>query len=57
MSAATDLMVTLAKIQAAQGAKRASMVAEARAKFGKVQWSSPALRNWARAAFNEGIKQ
>ena len=50
-------MIELAKIQQASGAKRAAMIAEARAKFGKVQWSSPALREWARAAFNEGIKQ
>ena len=57
MKSANELMIELAKIQQAQGAKRASMVAEARAKFGKVVWSSPKLREWARAAFNEGIKQ
>lgn len=56
MKYANDLMLTIAKIQQAQGAKRASMVAEARAKFGKVVWSSPGLREWARWSFSQGIK-
>lgn len=56
MSAATDLMLTIAKIQQSQGKQRAQMVVEERAKFGKVVWSSPALREWARWAFREGTK-
>lgn len=53
---ANELMIELAKIQQASGDKRASMVADARVTFGKVVWSSPALREWARWAFQQGIK-
>lgn len=56
-SASTELMVCIAQIQQATGSKRAQMIAEARAKFGKVVWSSPKLREWARWAFQTGVKQ
>ena len=56
MSAATELMIAIAKIQQAPSSKRPAMIAEARAKFGKVVWSSPKLREWGRWAFQQGIK-
>jgi hypothetical protein len=54
---ATDLMTTLAKIQNATGAKRTALIADARAKLGKVVWSNDEMARWAKAAFQTGIKQ
>lgn len=51
-----ELMIAIAKIQQAPQSKRAQMIAEAREAYREVQWSSPALRNWAIWAFKEGIK-
>ena len=53
---ASDLMIDLAKIQQARGAKRKSLLAEARKRWAGAEWSSPALRDWARAAWVEALK-
>jgi hypothetical protein len=57
MNGASDLMTTLARIQTAPQSKRTDLIAKARADVSKVQWSSPAMREWAVWAFNEGLKQ
>ncbi len=54
---ASDLMTTLARIQTAPQSKRTALIAKARADLSKVQWSSPAMREWAIWAWKEGIKQ
>ena len=57
MLSASDLMTTLARIQTAPQSKRTALIAKAKGDLSKVQWSSPALREWSIWAFNEGINQ
>ena len=57
MNGASDFMTTLARIQTAPQSKRTDLIAKARADVSKVQWSSPAMREWAVWAWKEGIKQ
>jgi hypothetical protein len=53
---ASDLMTILARIQTAPQSKRTDLIAKARGDLSKVQWSSPALREWAIWAWKEGIR-
>jgi hypothetical protein len=56
MKGASDLMTTLARIQTAPQSKRTALIAKAKGDLSKVQWSSPAMREWAVWAWKEGIR-
>ena len=56
MSAASNLMTDLARIQKAKGEKRAASLAAARAKWAGHVWSSDEMTRWARWAWIEGVR-
>ena len=56
MNGASELMTDLARIQNATGTERTALIAKAKGDLVKVQWSSPAMREWARWAIQQGIR-
>lgn len=53
---AGELLIDLAKIQQARGAKRKSLLAEARKRWAGHQWGSEEMTRWARWSWGEATK-
>jgi hypothetical protein len=53
---AGELLVDLARIQQATGAKRTALVAKARERWAGMVWSNEELARWARWAWQQGVR-
>jgi bifunctional pyridoxal-dependent enzyme with beta-cystathionase and maltose regulon repressor activities len=53
---AGDLMIDLARIQKATGAKRTALLAKAKQDWAGKVWSNEELARWARWAWKEGVR-
>jgi hypothetical protein len=53
---AGDLMIDLARIQQATGAKRTQLLAKAKQDWSGKVWSNEELVRWARWAWTQGVR-